>query len=159
MDGASHRLHWTRRSNSGSRPDPPGAWPGQLLQRPDGSNSFPAHTPAHATAGIVVAFAIPPAGRGVVTQAFVRAGLIRMSPPRVFVLILHSTNSNNTNCWTVCSARRPLTLIAMPKRKITKKRFENYATCRRSEYLTGDPLETISVGPFLTYYPRMAAVH
>ena len=44
-----------------------------------------------------------------------------MSPPRVFVLILHSTNSNNTNCWTVCSARRPLTLIAMPKRKITKK--------------------------------------
>ena len=47
---------------------PPGAGPGQLLrlQRPDGSGCFLAHTPAHATAGMVVAFAVPPAGGGVV---------------------------------------------------------------------------------------------
>ena len=43
---------------------PPGAGPGQLLrlQRPDGSGcfllGFLAHTPAHATAGMVVAFAV-----------------------------------------------------------------------------------------------------
>ena len=51
---------------------PPGAGPGQLLrlQRPDGSGcfllGFLAHTPAHATAGMVVAFAVPRAGGGVV---------------------------------------------------------------------------------------------
>ena len=47
---------------------PPGAGPGQLLrlQRPDGSGCFLAHTPAHATAGMVVAFAVPRAGGGVV---------------------------------------------------------------------------------------------
>ena len=41
---------------------------GQLLRlhRPDGSGCFLAHSPAHATAGMVVAFAVPRAGGGVV---------------------------------------------------------------------------------------------
>ena len=58
---------------------PPGAGPGQLLrlQRPDGSGCFLAHTPAHATAGMVVAFAVPPAGVGVAGGG---SGHVRVGP-------------------------------------------------------------------------------